>query len=283
MRFVPSCSDIFILDHKKKSAKHHHSSGEAQERQKHPRSEEVLTGSSHGLGLSEDQFQLLLTSLPDAFLRCKDSGGMLYSPSLPTSSISYFIVSSPSSSSSWPSPDYDEDVDSPVTEAMPRSTFLQKVDHLALFRYLGDNLGIPMEDDVPGPSFGLFQQFHSCPPTSLSVNKEVLDPILREWKDQEKAYLPRFLIRFYPLAKGDFEFPSSLKIDPLLSHLASRPSILSEEVPISNFVDRRVKASLKKSFLGLNLALRAAIYTVYPLQSLVKEFHSLTLALQECC
>ncbi|KAJ1149370.1 hypothetical protein NDU88_002180 [Pleurodeles waltl] len=168
-----------------------------------------------------------------------------------------------------------------MVEAQPHSKYLQKGDLLALFGYLGDNLSIPMEDDVPRPRYGLFQQLHSRPPTSLAVNKEVLDLLLREWKAPEKTDLPRFLTWLYPLAKGDIEFPSSLKIDSLLSHLDSCLSIFSEEVPISDFGDPREEASLKKSFSSLNLAFRAAISAVYPSESLVKAFHSLTLALRK--
>ncbi|KAJ1206253.1 hypothetical protein NDU88_001662 [Pleurodeles waltl] len=86
-------------------------------------------------------------------------------------------------------PYYDEEVDSPVAEALPNSKFLQKADLLALFRYVGDNLGIPMEDDVPCTSTGLVQEFHSHPPTSLAVNKEVLFLLLQEWMDPEKTSL----------------------------------------------------------------------------------------------
>ncbi|KAJ1099178.1 hypothetical protein NDU88_004282 [Pleurodeles waltl] len=56
---------------------------------------------------------------------------------------------------------------------------------------------------------------------------------------------------------------------------------MSEELPISDFVDHSVEASLKKSFSELHLALRVAIYAVDASQSLVKDVHSLTLALSE--
>ncbi|KAJ1106441.1 hypothetical protein NDU88_003842 [Pleurodeles waltl] len=54
-----------------------------------------------------------------------------------------------------------------------------------------------------------------------------------------------------------------------------------EEVPVPDFVDCRVEASLKKCFSGLNLAIGATISAVFASQSLIKDFNSLTLALQE--
>ncbi|KAJ1105867.1 hypothetical protein NDU88_003271 [Pleurodeles waltl] len=83
--------------------------------------------------------------------------------------------------------EYDEEDDSPVAEALLGSKFLQKSDLLALFRQLGVNLNIPMEDDFPCPCSGLFQQFHSRPLACVAVNKEVLDLLVRELKDPEKA------------------------------------------------------------------------------------------------
>ncbi|KAJ1218506.1 hypothetical protein NDU88_006084 [Pleurodeles waltl] len=117
--------------------------------------------------------------------------------------------------------------ESPVAGDVSRSKFLQVLDLLGLFGYLGDNLNSPMEDDLTGPSSDIFQQLHSYPPTYLAVNEEVLDLRLCEWNDPEKADLPKFLARLHPLAKGDVEFSSSLKIDLLLSHLAGYLSNIS--------------------------------------------------------
>ncbi|KAJ1144058.1 hypothetical protein NDU88_010360 [Pleurodeles waltl] len=60
----------------------------------------------------------------------------------------------------------------------------------------------------------------------------------REWKIQEKAELPKVLTKIYHLAKGDFEIPSCIGIDPILAILADQSTVLTEDVPVGDMVDR---------------------------------------------
>ncbi|KAJ1216369.1 hypothetical protein NDU88_003972 [Pleurodeles waltl] len=72
-----------------------------------------------------------------------------------------------------------------------------------------------------------------------------------------------------------------LPVDSAQPYTRGKPSLLSEEVTLSDPVDEKVEAALKRSHAGLSLSLRSEIYGVYTSQSRVKYFQSLSSAVQE--
>ncbi|KAJ1154463.1 hypothetical protein NDU88_007215 [Pleurodeles waltl] len=87
--------------------------------------------------------------------------------------------------------------------------------------------------------------------------------------------------RLYPLSQGEISVPQVLTLDPFISNLIGKPSSLSEEVNLTDPIDKNVEAAIKRSHAELSLSLRSEIYGVYTSQSLVKDFQSLSSALQD--
>ncbi|KAJ1117556.1 hypothetical protein NDU88_005754 [Pleurodeles waltl] len=115
----------------------------------------------------------------------------------------------------------------------------------------------------------------------LPVIPAVHSMLQREWRDPARVSVPCFMARLYPLSQGETSVPQIFTLDPLISKFMGKPSLLSEEVNLSDPVDKKVEAALKRSQAGLSLSLCSENYGVYTSQSLVKDFQSLSSAIQD--
>ncbi|KAJ1110269.1 hypothetical protein NDU88_007624 [Pleurodeles waltl] len=126
------------------------------------------------------------------------------------------------------------------------------------------NMDFP-DVEFPDTSSGsLLRQFQSS--VHEPIHPCIQEVIKRERRDPDKIILPRFMAKFYPLQDMAKVFPDSVPIDSFVASL---------DAVIWDSVDKKVDASLKKSYAGNHFALRAGIYGTYVAQSLLSDLKSL--------
>ncbi|KAJ1140847.1 hypothetical protein NDU88_007185 [Pleurodeles waltl] len=102
--------------------------------------------------------------------------------------------------------------------------------------------------------------------------------IKREWRDPDKIILPRFMAKLYPLQDMAQGLPDLVPIDSFVISLDGRTSLAEDDV-IQDSVVKKVDVSLKKSYAGTHLALRAGIHRTYVAQTLLSDLKALHSAL----
>ncbi|KAJ1202696.1 hypothetical protein NDU88_006493 [Pleurodeles waltl] len=96
-------------------------------------------------------------------------------------------------------------------------------------------------------------------PVDVPIHPCVQEVIKREWKDPDKTILPQFMAKLYPLQDLAQVLPDPVPIDSFVGSLVGRTSF-AEDAVFRDSVGKKVDVSLKKSYAGMHLALRAGIY-----------------------
>ncbi|KAJ1218115.1 hypothetical protein NDU88_005698 [Pleurodeles waltl] len=199
-----------------------------------------------------------------------------------TQDCSAWSISSHSSVSFWPSPDFGEEDQGFPAGASSRGKYVLKEDVKSVVYYLSSNLRLPADVEQPSTSGKWFHQVLLSLVPKLPVIPTNNSLLQREWRDADRVLVPLFLGCLYPSSPGDTEVSQVLTLYPLIVNLTGKPSLLSKDVTLNDQVDKKVETALKRSRDGLSLHLQSEIYEVYAMQPLVKDFQSLSAALQEC-
>ncbi|KAJ1211077.1 hypothetical protein NDU88_006439 [Pleurodeles waltl] len=147
-----------------------------------------------------------------------------------------------------------------------------------LMKHVKLNMDFP-EVDVPETLSGyILCQFQISVPVDVTIHPCIQVVIKREWKDPDKIILPRFMGKLYPLQVMAQVLSDSVPIDSFVASLVGCMS-LAEDAVIRDSVDKKVDVSLKTSYAGTHLALRAGIYWTYVAQSLLSDLKALNNAL----
>ncbi|KAJ1106915.1 hypothetical protein NDU88_004313 [Pleurodeles waltl] len=118
----------------------------------------------------------------------------------------------------------------------------------------------------------------SSVPVDVQIHPCIQEVIKREWKDPDNIILLRLMAKLYPFQDMAQVLPDSVPIDSFVASLVGCTS-LAEDAVNRDSVDKKVDVSLKKSYAGTHLALRADIYGISVAQSLLSDLKALNNAL----
>ena len=114
----------------------------------------------------------------------------------------------------------ESNVDRPSTSS---GKFLKRDEMWDTLSHVRDNLGFDPSDERQDKD-ELFPQYLKPATMSMPFVGAIKESVLHEWKDVDKAAMPKFLQKLY-LIEGEDTLPGSVKVDSILATLIGRNSI----------------------------------------------------------